>query len=37
MHLRKITTPILTHLLRPDVRFPTPFLISCKLTVGPFE
>jgi hypothetical protein len=34
MDLRKITTPILTHLLRRDMRFPTLFLIRCKLTVG---
>jgi hypothetical protein len=34
MDLRKITTPILIHLLRRDMRFPTLFLISCKLTVG---
>lgn len=34
MDLRKITTPILTHLLRSDMRFPALFLIRCKLTVG---
>ena len=34
MDLRKVTTPILTHLLRNDMRFPTLFLIRCKLTVG---
>lgn len=34
MDLRKITTPILTHLLRRDMRFPTLFLVRCKLTVG---
>jgi L-2-amino-thiazoline-4-carboxylic acid hydrolase-like protein len=34
MDLRKITTPILTYLLRPDMRFPTLFLIRCKLMVG---
>jgi hypothetical protein len=34
LDLRKITTPILTHLLRNDMRFPTLFLIRCKLTVG---
>jgi hypothetical protein len=34
MDLRKITTPILTHLLRRDMRFPALFLIRCKLTVG---
>jgi hypothetical protein len=32
--LRKITTPILTHLLRREMRFPALFLIGCKLTVG---
>jgi L-2-amino-thiazoline-4-carboxylic acid hydrolase len=34
MDLRRITTPILTHLLRRDMRFPTLFLVRCKLTVG---
>ena len=34
MDLRKITTPILTHLLHRDMHFPTLFLIRCKLTVG---
>jgi hypothetical protein len=34
MDLRKITTPILTHLLAKDMRFPTLFLFRCKLTVG---
>ena len=34
MDLRKITTPILTHLLRNDMWFPALFLIRCKLTVG---
>src|SRR5258708_22098729 len=34
MDLRKITTPILFPLLRRDMRFPTLFLIRCKLTVG---
>ena len=34
MDLRKITTPILIHLLSRDMRFPTLFLIRCKLTVG---
>ena len=34
MDLRKITTPILTHLLHSEMRFPMLFLIRCKLTVG---
>lgn len=34
MDLRKITTPILAHLLRREMRFATFFLIRCKLTVG---
>ena len=37
MDLRKITTPILVHMLHGKVRFPTLFLIRCKLTVGPFK
>jgi hypothetical protein len=34
MDLRKVTTPILLHLLSRDMRFPSLFLIRCKLTVG---
>ena len=34
MDLRKITTPILTHLLSSEMRFPALFLLRCKLTVG---
>jgi hypothetical protein len=34
MDLRRVTTPILTHLLRNDMRFPMLFLTRCKLTVG---
>ena len=34
MDLSKVTTPILIHLLRRDMRFPTLFLLRCKLTVG---
>ena len=30
-------TPILAHLLRGKLRFPTLFLFKCKLTVGPFK
>lgn len=37
LDVRKITTPILAHMLRGKVRFPTLFLIRCKLTVGPFK
>ncbi len=32
--LRKITTPILIHLLAEDMLFPKVFLIRCKLTVN---
>jgi hypothetical protein len=35
--LRKITTPILLHLLRGKVRFPLLFLLKCKLTAGRFK
>ena len=34
MALRKITTPILIHLLHGKLRFPTLFLMRCKLPVG---
>jgi hypothetical protein len=37
MDLRKITTPILVHLLQRDMRFPTLFLLWCKLTVDRFK
>ena len=35
--LRKITTPILLHLLSGKVRFPWLFLVKCKLTAGRFR
>src|SRR3954471_3569664 len=34
MDMKKITTPILLHLLRGRVRYPRLFLLRCKLTVG---
>jgi L-2-amino-thiazoline-4-carboxylic acid hydrolase-like protein len=34
MDLRKVTAPLLTYLLRREMRFPSFFLIRCKLTVG---
>ena len=34
---RKVTTPILVHLLRGRLRFPFLFLVKCKLTVGRFR
>jgi hypothetical protein len=37
LDLRKITTPILLHLLRGKVRFPRLFLVKCKLTAGRFR
>jgi hypothetical protein len=37
LDLRKITTPILLHLLNGKVRFPWLFLLKCKLTVGRFK
>jgi len=35
--LRKITTPILLHLLRGELRFPWLLLLKCKLTVNRFK
>lgn len=32
--LQKITTPLLLHMLQPEMRFPWLFLIRCKLTLG---
>ena len=37
MDLRKVTTPILLHLLKGEVRFPRLFLLRCRLTVGQFK
>lgn len=37
LNMRKITTPILLHLMRGKVRFPFLFLLKCKLTVGRFK
>jgi hypothetical protein len=37
LDLRKITTPILLHMLRGKVRFPWLFLVKCKLTASRFK
>jgi L-2-amino-thiazoline-4-carboxylic acid hydrolase-like protein len=37
MDMRKVTTPILLHMLRNEMRFPFLFILRCKLTVGHFE
>jgi hypothetical protein len=37
MELRKITTPILAHMLRGKLQFPSFFLIKGELTVDPFK
>src|SRR6266436_8361538 len=37
LDLRKITTPILLHLLRGKIRFPWLFLVKCKLTANRFK
>jgi hypothetical protein len=37
MDLRRVTTPILLHLLKGEVRFPRLFLLRCRLTVGRFK
>ena len=37
MDLRKVTTPILLHLLKDELRFPRLFLLQCRLTVGRFK
>ena len=36
MDMRKVTTPILLHMLRGEFRFPSLFLLRCKLTLGGF-
>jgi hypothetical protein len=37
MDLKKITTPILLHLLAGDMQFPLLFMLRCKLTVARFK
>ena len=37
MDMSKVTTPILLHLLRTEIRFPKFFLLKCRLTVGRFR
>jgi hypothetical protein len=37
MNLQKITTPLLLHLLRGQIRLPVLFLLRCRLTVGQFK
>jgi hypothetical protein len=37
MDLKKVTTPILLHMLRSEFRFPLLFMLRCKLTVGRFK
>ena len=37
LDLRKLTTPVLLHLLSGKIRFPRLFLVRCKLTAGRFR
>jgi L-2-amino-thiazoline-4-carboxylic acid hydrolase-like protein len=37
MDMKKMTTPILLHMLRNEMRFPLLFILGCKLTVGRFR
>ena len=37
MDMTKLTTPILLHLLRKELRFPLLFMLRCKFTVGRFR
>jgi hypothetical protein len=37
INLRQVTSPILLHLLKDEVRFPRLFLLRCRLTVGQFK
>jgi hypothetical protein len=37
LDLKKVTTPILLHLLQGEVRFPRLFLLKCRFTVGSFR
>jgi hypothetical protein len=36
MDLSKVTTPIMLHVLRAEIRFPKLFLLKCRITVGRF-
>ena len=35
--MKKVTTPLLLHMLRQELRFPRLFLVRCKLTLGGFK
>ena len=35
--MRKVTTPLLLHMLGKELRFPSLFLLLCKLTLGRFK
>ena len=37
MDMSKVTTPILLHLMKGEIRFPRLFLLRCRLTVGRFK
>ena len=37
MDMKKVTMPILLHMLRNEMRFPFLFILRCKLTVGGFK
>src|SRR5665647_667074 len=35
--MKKVTTPLLLHMLGKELRFPRLFLLQCKLTLGQFK
>jgi len=35
--MKKVTTPLLLHMLEQELRFPRMFLLRCKLTLGRFK
>ena len=35
--MKKVTTPLLLHMLGKELRFPKLFLLRCKLTLGGFK
>ena len=37
MDMSKVTSPILLHLLAPEMTFPLLFLLKCRMTVGGFK
>ncbi|MEN6472465.1 MAG: L-2-amino-thiazoline-4-carboxylic acid hydrolase [Syntrophaceae bacterium] len=37
LNMKKITTPVLVHLLKDEIAFPLAFMLKCRLTLGRFR